>query len=73
MEEKEIVTIPFVAHESAMNRIERANKRLWIIIILLIIAITTYLIIPSEVAEETTNSQDVNDISDSEINQNIGE
>ena len=32
MEEKEIVTIPFVAHESAMNRMERANKRLFTII-----------------------------------------
>lgn len=27
----EIVSIPFVAHESAMNRMERANKRLLIL------------------------------------------
>lgn len=73
MEDKEIVTIPFVAHESAMNRMERANKRLSIIIIIMFIGMMIYLLIPSEVVEETTNSQDVNDISDSEINQNIGE
>lgn len=73
MEDKEIVTIPFVAHESAMNRMERANRRLSIIIIIMFIGMMIYLLIPSEVVEETTNSQDVNDISDSEINQNIGE
>ena len=31
MKDNEVVMIPFVAHESAMNRMERANKRLWII------------------------------------------
>ena len=74
MEDKEIASMPFVAHESAMNRMERANRRLWVIIILLIIAIATYLIIPNEVVEETTdNNQNVSDIEDSEINQSIGE
>ena len=28
-------SIPFVAHESAMSRADRQNKRLWIVIILL--------------------------------------
>ena len=35
MENKEVVMIPFVVHESAMNRMERANKRLWIVIIIM--------------------------------------
>lgn len=34
----DIVTIPFVAHESAMNRMERANKRLWIVILVMFIS-----------------------------------
>lgn len=73
MKDNEVVMIPFVAHESAMNRMERANKRLWIIIIVLIIGIFTYFLLPNEVIEETTNTQDVSEIQDSEIHQNIGE
>lgn len=69
----EVVMIPFVAHESAMNRMERANKRLIWIIIILIIGIFAYLLIPNEVVEETTNTQDVSEIQDSEIHQTIGE
>ena len=30
------VTVPYVAHESAMARSERHNKRLWIVILVLI-------------------------------------
>lgn len=71
MEDKEIVTIPFVAHESAMNRMERANRRLSIIIIIMFIGMMIYLLIPSEVAEE--NTQDVSEIENSSINQSIGE
>ena len=69
----EVVMIPFVAHESAMNRMERANKRLMWIIIILILGIFAYLLVPNEVIEETTNAQDVSDIENSEIHQNIGE
>lgn len=72
MKEKEIVTIPFVAHESAMNRMERANKRLWIVIIVMIIAFFVYLLLPSEIVEDVA-TQNVDNISDSEIHQNIGE
>lgn len=75
----DIVTIPFVAHESAMNRMERTNIRLWKIIIVLIVAwfltvagFVIYLSIPNEIVEEI-NTQDVEDITDSEIHQNIGE
>lgn len=31
--------IPYYAHESAMCRLERANKRLWIIVLILILAL----------------------------------
>lgn len=76
--EKEIVTVPFVAHESAMNRMERTNKRLGIIaivelvvILIMFVGIMVYFYLPTEV--ETSNTQDVSDIQDSEINQSIGE
>lgn len=39
MSEHESAMIPFYAHEGEMNRAERANKRLWIIIIILIVAL----------------------------------
>ena len=73
MEEKNIVMIPFVAHESAMNRMERANKRLWIAIIVMVIAFFIYLLVPSEVVEETTSEQQIDNVGNSEIHQNIGE
>lgn len=70
----EVITIPFVAHESAMNRMERANKRMFWIIIVLIVGIFIYFIMPNEVIEETTdNTQDVSDVQSSEIHQSIGE
>lgn len=71
MNNNEVVMIPFVAHESAMNRMERANKRLIAIIIVLLIGIFAYILIPNEVIEE--NTQDVSDIQDSEIHQTIGD
>lgn len=73
MKDNEVVMIPFVAHESAMNRMERANKRLWIVIIVLIIGIFTYFLLPTEIEETTENTQNVSEIQDSEIHQNIGE
>ena len=63
--------IPFVAHESAMNRMERANKRLWAIIIIMIIAFFIYMLVPSEVT--TTSEQSIEDANSSEIHQNIGD
>lgn len=68
---KEVVMIPFVAHESAMNRIERANRRLWFVIIVLIIGMFVYFLLPTEVEETTT--QNVDSTENSEIHQNIGE
>ena len=70
MDNKEIAMIPFVAHESAMNRMERANKRLWIMIIVMFIGMLVYLLVPSEVQDTT---QEVDNINGSEIHQSIGE
>lgn len=70
MENKEIVMIPFVAHESAMNRLERANRRLWIVIIIMFIGMMIYFLLPTEVAED---SQSVDNTTNSDINQNIGD
>lgn len=68
---KEVVMVPFVAHESAMNRMERANRRLWFVIIALIIGMFVYFLLPTEVEETTT--QNVDSTENSEIHQNIGE
>ncbi len=70
MENKEIVMIPFVAHESAMNRLERANRRLWIVIIIMFIGMMIYFLLPTEVVED---SQSVDNTTNSDINQNIGD
>lgn len=75
---EEIVSIPFVAHESSMNRMERSNKRLviiaiieLIIILAMFIGIMLYFYLPSEISEE--NSQNISGTENSEISQNIGE
>ena len=75
MEKKEILNIPFVAHESSMNRMERANKRLivlnvleMIIIVVMFIFIMAYFLIPEEIEE---NNQNIKNIKDSEISQNM--
>ena len=69
MKDNEVVMIPFVAHESAMNRMERANKRLWIVIIIMFLGMLVYFLTPNEVVEE---SQSVSETENSEIHQNIG-
>lgn len=70
----DIVMIPFVAHESAMNRVYNIIKMLVAIIVVMIIGATVYLVIPNEVVEEdTTTSQEVSEVNDSEIHQTIGD
>lgn len=73
MEKDEVVMIPYVAHESSMNRMERANKRLWIVILVMFIAFMIYLLLPTEVVQKVDNTQDVQDIENSGVNQTIGE
>lgn len=78
MDNENVVQIPFVAHESAMNRMERTNKRLMIlaiaeliVILAMFISIMFYFYLPNEVVED--NTQEVSDIMDSTINQSIGD
>ena len=79
MKKNEIVNIPFVAHESSMNRMERANKRLGIIAIIelililaMFVGIMIYFYLPTEI-EESTTSQDISEIDNSEIHQTMEE
>ena len=63
-ENEKLASIPFFAHEGEMNRAERANKRLWIIIIILIVALVGtnagWIIYESQFAvTETTIDQQV--------------
>lgn len=70
MEENDVVMIPFVAHESAMNRMERANRRLWIVILVMFIGMMIYFFLPIETIEDT---QTVDNTTNSEIHQSIGD
>ena len=72
MKKDEVVMIPFVAHESAMNRMERANRRLWIVILIMFTLIMLYFLIPTEVTQVVETDQNVDNVDNSEINQNIG-
>ena len=76
----EILTIPFVAHESSMNRMERTNKRLVVIAIIelaiilaMFISIMVYFYLPTDEVVSDVSTQEVQDVDGSEINQNIGE
>lgn len=72
MEKDDVVMIPYVAHESSMNRMERANKRLWIVILVMFLAFMVYLLLPNEIIQ-TTDNQTVDNIENSEVNQTIGD
>ena len=76
-ENKNIVEIPFVAHESSMqrmessmDRLERANRRLWIVILVMIVGFMIYLFIPSDISD---NSQEATADNESQIEQKIGD
>ena len=53
--------IPFFAHESAMSRMERANKRLWIIVLILILALVGtnagWIVYESQFADEVITQE----------------
>lgn len=69
MENKEVLMIPFVAHESAMNRMERIIKILSFIILIMIIGITVYLCLPTEVEKV---EQEVSNAKNNKIEQKVG-
>ena len=70
MDKKKVAMIPFVAHESSMNRMERANRRLFIVIIIMFIGMVIYLLLPSEIKD---TKQEISNATDSEIHQNIND
>lgn len=61
-----VVNVPYVVHESAMARMERTIKRLWILILVLIALLATsnvaWLIyeVQFDVVEETAEEYEVN-------------
>lgn len=61
MDEQDILMIPFHSHEMDMDRAERANKRLWVIIIVLIVALigtnAGWLYYESQFTEETISTE----------------
>lgn len=74
-EDKELVTMPFVAHESSMSRMEAVNKRMFIIIVILIIGIFAYFIVGMLVPEEIVknDTQEAKADNQSTINQTMGD
>ena len=56
--DQEVASIPYFAHEGEMSRMERANKRLWIIVIILIVALigtnAGWLYYESQFSEDVT-------------------
>lgn len=61
MDESEIMMIPFHSHEMDMDRAERANHRLWVIIIILIVALigtnAGWLYYESQFTEESISTE----------------
>ena len=59
--------VPFIVHESAMSRMERINKRLWVTIVLLVLLLTatnaawSYYEAQFEDAVTTTYEQETED------------
>lgn len=39
MDNEKIITVPYIVHEGEMARMERMNRRLWIVILVLITAL----------------------------------
>jgi len=61
MDESEILMIPFHSHEMDMDRAERANKRLWVIIIILIVSLigtnAGWIYYESQFTDETISTE----------------
>ncbi len=55
------VMIPYYAHEGEMSRMERTNKRLWIVVIILIVALigtnVGWLIYESQFTDEISTTE----------------
>lgn len=74
-EEEKIMTVPYIAHQSAAARQERQMRRMWIVILVLICAlIGTNLawIIYENSFEDVVITQDVEQDADSGTNNFVG-
>lgn len=58
--QKQAEPIPFIAYESGMARMERTNKRLWVVVIILIVALiasnAVWIYYESQFTEEITET-----------------
>lgn len=58
--QKQAEPIPFIAYESGMARMERTNKRLWVVVIILIVALIAsnagWIWYESQFTEEVTET-----------------
>ena len=61
MENEQVAQIPYFAHEGEMVRMERANKRLWIVILVLIICLMGsnigWLVYESQFTDEIVSTE----------------
>lgn len=69
--------VPYIMHEADMARMERANKRLWIVVIILIAALlgtnAAWIVYESQYQTVDTTIQDVQQEADNQsINNFIG-
>lgn len=66
--EKETATIPYFVHEGEMTRMERTNKRLWIALLVIFVALiatnATWIIYENQFTEETISYEVQQDSSD---------
>lgn len=66
--QKQSDPVPYIVHESAMARAERANKRLWIALILVIVLLVGsnigWMIYESQFEDVVTTTQEVEQIAD---------
>ena len=74
--ENQNVVVPYVAHESAMARSERHSKRLWIVILVLIVALLgtnlAWIVYESQFEAAETWEQEVIQDADNGTNNFVG-
>ena len=74
MENNEVNAIPYIAYESSMARMERVNKKLWIALLVLIVALVgsnVGWIVYENQYEDVVVTQEVEASSDGESDLNL--
>jgi len=61
MADKELASIPFFAHEAEATRLERMNRRLWILLVVLVLALVgsnvAWVVYESQFTEVVTTEE----------------